>query len=853
MPEAAGTTAGAPRAIRLGALAIAAATAALAVDLTIASVGWLGRPFPGFLLLDNGVVASVALGHWSGASVDGLYRSEVVAVDGARVATADEIYRRVAARPLGAPVRFTLLRHGTAREVTLRTQRFGTRDWLLVFGPLLGNALVAVACGLVVWLLRPRAAVARAFLVLATAGGAFLLTALDLYGPARLFRLHVAAEAIVPAALLHLTLLFPHPHRLARWRFAGYGVAAVVLVLYQAFLYRVPVYLRVLSFDMVFLGATGTLMGARLLSEYRRGRSQLVRQRVRVITLGVLFGIALPGVLLLASALVPGGVATNAAVFTPFLFVLSAAYAIVKYDLFEIDAMVKRGAYYLLLTGSVGAAYVAAVVVFNLIMQAGAVTDSPAFPVLFTLAVLLLFNPLRSRLQAFSDRLFFRTRYDGAQVLAGVGARLAATLERERIARIVCDAAEEAIPNGRTRLFVAAGAGGPLLEVGTQATVPPALRQRLAEGHVATPFDPGELYVDARTHTAVRDALAALEAEVAVPLRLGDQLVGVLTVGPKRSGLFYSAGDVEFLRALAHQGAIALDNARTYDALVALNVRLEDRVRERSAQLEAANRELEDAYTELKTAEVQLVHSEKMASLGRLVAGVAHEINNPVTFIATSVAPLRRRLEQAATDAPGEVLALLREAEEIVDIMARGAARTAAIVKDLRSFSRLGEAVRKRADLHDGLEVSLRLLESRWRDRITVHRDYGDVPLVECDPAQMNQVFLNLLANACDAIDGAGQLWITTRADERCVTIAIRDDGRGIAPEAIGHIFDPFFTTKDVGAGTGLGLAVSHSVVAAHGGRIEVESAPGHGATFRIVLPRAVPDLSLDRAASGDR
>jgi signal transduction histidine kinase len=236
-----------------------------------------------------------------------------------------------------------------------------------------------------------------------------------------------------------------------------------------------------------------------------------------------------------------------------------------------------------------------------------------------------------------------------------------------------------------------------------------------------------------------------------------------------------------------------------------------------------------------------------------LVAGVAHEINNPVSFIASSVAPLRRRLEQAAGGAPDDVLELLREAEDIVDIMARGAARTAAIVKDLRSFSRLGEAVRRPADLHEGLEVSVRLLESRWRDRITIHRDYGDVPLVECDPSQINQVFLNLLANACDAISGEGQVWIATRADTRHVTVTIRDDGRGIPGDAIGRIFDPFFTTKDVGAGTGLGLAVSHSVVAAHGGRIDVESTPGAGATFRVVLPRTVPDVSLDRAASGGR
>jgi signal transduction histidine kinase len=570
-----------------------------------------------------------------------------------------------------------------------------------------------------------------------------------------------------------------------------------------------------------------------------------------VVTLGALAGLGVTGGIVLLSAVLRGGVSMNLGVFTPFIFPLCLAYAVIKHDLFEIDAMVKRGAYYLVLSCAVGVAYLAAVMLLNLVLKSGAITELPAFPVLFTLGVLLLVNPLRSRLQSFIDRVFFRTSYNAAQVLAGVGRELASSLTREQIAALVRGTVEAALPNSRTRLFVAARPGDPLRDVGGSEVVPQRLAAVLAQGRLVTVFDPSESFADPPTHEAVRAEMAALGAEIVVPLQLRDEVVGVLTTGTKRTGLFYTAGDAEFLRALAQHAAIALENARSYEALVELNARLEARVRERTAQLEGANHELGAATAELKQAGVQLVQSEKMASLGRLVAGVAHEINNPVSFIAANVTPLRRRLAQAAGASPPRAQVLLREAEDIAGIMARGAERTAAIVKDLRTFSRLGEAQRKAADLHDGLEMSLRLLAPRWRERISIHRDYGRLPLVECDPAQINQVLMNLLANACDAIAGRGQIWIATRSLGTAVEVSIRDDGAGIPADLLPRVFDPFFTTKEVGRGTGLGLAVSHSVVAAHGGDITVESAPGAGATFRVTLPLGTGEIVLGTAVGG--
>jgi signal transduction histidine kinase len=709
------------------------------------------------------------------------------------------------------------------------------------------NAVVYLLCGLVVWVLRPHSPLARSFLVFGVVWSTFFLTAMDLYGPGTFTRLHTLAEALTGAAVFQFALLFPQPHGWARWRFIGYLPAAALAIAYARFFHDPARFSAVVMVNMLYLGAAGVFLGFRLIDSYRSTTSQLARQRVRIMALGTLFGLALPGAVLAATAAAWGSVEMNFVVFSTPLFVAATAYAIVKHDLFEIDAMVKRGAYYLVLTGAVGTAYVLAVVVFNAFLPHW-VTASAAFPIVFTLAVLLVFNPLRGRLQAFVDSVFFRTRYNSAQLLATLAGELSSAITPARISDLVVDTVQRAIPNTGTRLFVQ-GADHDLSDARGNRTVAPPLHRALAAMRVVTAFDPLELYSSERDLASIRVALEENGAEIAIPVELEGQLVGALTAGTKRSGLFYTAGDSEFLRAVSHQAAIALANASKYDELVRLNASLEERVRDRTAQLEKANRDLAETYRELQAAEVHLVHSEKMAALGRLVAGVAHEINNPVSFISTSVAPLKRRLDRASTLSPPEVAKVLAEAHEVVDLIGRGAERTAAIVRDLRSFSRLGETERKPVDLTEGIEVSLRLLAGRLRDKVTVHRQFADLPLVECDPGQINQVFMNILANACDAAPSGGNIWVTTKLEEDFVVVTVRDDGPGISPDLQRRIFDPFFTTKDVGHGTGLGLAIAQSVVSAHDGRLEVASTVGKGATFTVTLPVTAPALAVAKSA----
>jgi two-component system NtrC family sensor kinase len=276
--------------------------------------------------------------------------------------------------------------------------------------------------------------------------------------------------------------------------------------------------------------------------------------------------------------------------------------------------------------------------------------------------------------------------------------------------------------------------------------------------------------------------------------------------------------------------------------------------------LEIRNAELAKQKAELIRLQAQIVQSEKMASLGLLAAGVAHELNNPAGFIYSNVDVLRdyiQRLSQCLhayddlsllPEAAARMATLKKELDydnimgDLAAILSdcyMGAERIRDVVQNLRLFSRLDEAEIKRVDLNEGIEATVRLLSRYFKQgSITVHRDYGELPLVNCYAAQLNQVWMNLLVNAAQAISqGDGEVRISTRCDGPDVTISIADTGKGIPPENLKKIFDPFFTTKPVGEGTGLGMSISHGIVEQHGGTIAVESALGKGTTFKITVP----------------
>ena len=276
-------------------------------------------------------------------------------------------------------------------------------------------------------------------------------------------------------------------------------------------------------------------------------------------------------------------------------------------------------------------------------------------------------------------------------------------------------------------------------------------------------------------------------------------------------------------------------------------------------QTEQKNKDLESTLTKLKDAQNQLVQSEKMASVGQLTAGIAHEINNPINFVSSNVGPLKRDIADILTILQQYVEAsgnnnngfdkvnelkkeldfdfLIEEINSLLKGIEEGARRTTDIVRGLRNFSRLDEDEQKLADIHQGIESTLLVLKNELKNKAEVVKHFGSIPQILCYPGKLNQVFLNILQNANQAIEKTGKIEISTSMDKKWVYISIKDNGRGMSKEVAQRVFDPFFTTKEIGKGTGLGLSISFSIIKEHDGDIQIKSEPGKGSEFIIRIP----------------
>jgi signal transduction histidine kinase len=351
------------------------------------------------------------------------------------------------------------------------------------------------------------------------------------------------------------------------------------------------------------------------------------------------------------------------------------------------------------------------------------------------------------------------------------------------------------------------------------------------------------------------------------PLVVQEQIIGALAVNRAESRQRYTVEDLDRGQALASLLALVIANHR-------MNVERDNRI----VELSTLNETLQRVNAMLEDAQGQLIQSEKLASIGQIAAGVAHEINNPVVFVSSNLGTLESYLQRvfallaayieadnAAPVAASPALVrarMLRSGHDfdflrsdIVDLLKEsreGLVRVKGIVQDLKDFSRTGgEEAWEMADLQTVLESTLNIVRSELKRKARIEINYGNLPKVECVPSRLSQVFINLLVNAGQAIDAEGKVTLSTGVEGSQVWIRVEDTGSGISEENLSRIFDPFFTTKPVGEGTGLGLSVSYAIVLKHGGQIDVASEVGRGTQFTVRLPiRHTPVAAAAQGAS---
>jgi signal transduction histidine kinase len=634
--------------------------------------------------------------------------------------------------------------------------------------------------------------------------------------------------------------------------YAPFGVLAAV---YQLALGSPSAYTLVHLVASASHGVGATVIIGAVAWDLATTRSPLVRRRIGVVALGTLGAFALPGGLMAASAILGGQVALNAGAFTAFVFPLSLGYAIVTQDLFEIDVVLRRAAIYAATLVTITTAYLAVLALVGTLVPLQSL--SPVTMAALNLAILLLIAPIKARVQDAVDRLFYRQGYVAEQALSALSATLSPARTIGDVAAQTRTILGAAMHPESARLWLTNDGATFVLAADTSSetttvALPQTFVTQLAAGTIVARYRWEE-------HDAAPPPFwQTLDAELLVPIRSGAFVIGALTLGRKESGRAYNERDTAFLAAAASQVGLAITNANAFSQLAELNAGLEDQVRERTAALEIANRDLNRSYTTMQSAfrqleqsQASLMRADRLATLGRLAASVAHEVNTPLGAVLNALQTLGnlgREYGESIDDAdvsPEDHREIAGEIVATANAATGWARKAATFISQVKNHGREPHpGLRRPFAVATVVDETRALLAQRIRlESCTVDLDLEprDLALVG-DPARLGQVLVNLVSNALDAYEERhsieSRIAIRGRRRGDTVEIVVEDWAGGIPPEITARIFDELFTTKDAGRGTGLGLCIARNVIEqSFEGTLTVESTVGVGSRFVIAVP----------------
>lgn len=520
--------------------------------------------------------------------------------------------------------------------------------------------------------------------------------------------------------------------------------------------------------------------------------------------------------------------------FIPAVFL---AFGVLKYDLLDMGLLIRRGAVYFVLTGILTSLYLLVIMLFHALFLMTVGSDAFILSLSLALIIVLLFNPLRDRVQNLIDHLFFRGRYDYRQLLREISGTMSSLLSLPQIRELLIDRIAEALQVERVALVMSEKNGSYRLygigSAGRGDELPGAIAALIrCPGQEARPLNRAAeegFSKDENSQPELTRLFVHLGATLLIPIPSRHGVAGFIALGQKRSGELFVDEDIELLTTIANQAATALENAKSYEALEELNRDLEQQVHKRTAALH-------DALAEKERTQEQLIRSESLAAIGQLVAGTAHELNNPIAAAMSLVESSSETLERLKMQP--------EEKQEILDDLhfsIRELRRAGMIIRSLLDISRQTPSYTEAVNLNRVLDDALRVLHNQYKNTpVEIDKDYAEIPTVDGNFASLGQVLINIVRNALQALPaGKGRLILTTRYVQAkdAVVIECRDTGVGIAAVFLKDVFKPFFTTKAVGRGTGLGLYISHEIIRRHGGQIRVTSEEGKGTVVTVEIP----------------
>lgn len=520
-----------------------------------------------------------------------------------------------------------------------------------------------------------------------------------------------------------------------------------------------------------------------------------------------------------------------------FIPAIILAFGVLKYDLLDMGAVIRKGTVYFSLTAILTILYISLIYLFNtLFIQAG-LGNSVALPLILALLIILLFNPIKENVQNFIDKLFFRGKYDYRKTLKEISGKMTSLLKTDEVTSLLLHSISEALQVRNSGLLIYddekelfqpySHRSRPLYEIEKNHPMAAFLEKnrKPLSRHVIE-----ESSISGKERDSIIATLDSNKTSLVIPMISMEKLTGIIALGEKKSGELFVHEDLELLTTIANQSAIAIENARNYEKLENLNINLERKVEERTADLRRALEEKERTQK-------QLIQSESLAAIGQLVAGAAHELNNPLSSVSSLI--------QTSIESMGKWEEKGDDEDEIIDDLEfslKELKRTRDIVKSLLDLSRQTQTYVEPVNINVVIDDALRVLHNQYKYlSVSIEKDYDEnLPEIEGNFANLGQVFINIIKNALQVLpESKGKISLTTRhkKETNSVIVECRDTGNGIPPETVKDIFKPFFTTKGVGKGTGLGLYISHEIIKRHGGDIYVKSEDGEGSTFTVTLP----------------